>query len=285
MLTLLEVLKRTEGHFRKFGVESPRLDAEWLLAHVLGIGRLDLYLQFERPMEERHLEVLRPLVRRRAAREPLQYVLHETSFHGLVLKTDRRALIPRPETERLVELILEKTSRPPRRFLDLGTGTGALALALLARWTESEAVATDTSDAALALARENAEALGATGRISLRRSDWFRDLPGDEVFDLIVSNPPYLTECEWAAAAPEVREFEPRGALVAAGDGCAALREIVAGASARLVPGGLLAVETGIHHHDTLAAFGRKGGFACIESVRDYHDRDRYLFLRKPGEA
>ncbi len=281
MLTLLEVLKRTEDHFRKHGVETPRLDAQWLLAHVLGVGRLDLYLQFERPLEEHHLEKLRPLVRRRAAREPLQYVMGETPFFGLSIRTDRRALIPRPETERLVELILKRFPTPPQSILDLGTGTGAVALALLKAWPRAEAVAVDASTEALELARENAENLGSIGRIRLIASDWYAQLDRSATFDLIVSNPPYLSEGEWETAAPEVHAFEPRGALAAADDGHAALETIIAGAPRHLNPGGLLALETGITQHTRLAAWAENHGFPSVESHTDYHDRDRYLFMRK----
>ncbi len=281
MLTLLDVLKRTTDYFRKNGVENARLDAEWLLAHVLGLGRLDLYLQFERPMEEAQLVALRPLVKRRAGREPLQYVLGRTEFYGLRLKTDLRALIPRPETERLVELVVEKTDSRPARILDLGTGTGALALALLKQWPEGNAVAVDSSTDALELAAENARELGMADRISFLRSDWYQDLDETQPFDLIVANPPYLTEEEWTTAAPEVREFEPRAALAATGEGRADLEHIITGAFQRLNHSGLLALETGINHHDTLTGHARKTGFSSVESLPDYHDRDRYLFLRK----
>ena len=279
MLTLLEVLNRTTAYLEGKGVENPRLDAQWLLADVLGMKRLELYVHSERPMQESELEALRPLVRRRAAREPLQYVLGETEFHGLRLKTDRRALIPRPETERLVELILARAEPPLSRVLDLGTGTGALALALLRAWPDAAAVAVDRSEAALELARENAERLNLAGRVRFRVADWYGGLEDDERFDLIVANPPYLTGEEWAVAEPEVKDFEPREALEADRFGRAALEAIIAGAGAFLAPGGRVALETGVDQHQALCALAGECGFAEVESVRDYHDRDRYLFL------
>ncbi len=280
MLTLLEVLKRTTEYFRTRGIENPRLDAEWLLAHVLGLQRLHLYLQFERPMQERELEELRPLVRRRGAREPLQYVLGETGFFSLTIRTDRRALIPRPETERLVELTIDKVECPPIRILDLGTGTGAILLSLLKHWPEAAGTAVDRSDAAMELARENADSLGMAGRAGFLCSDWYDALDDADPFDLIVSNPPYLSPEEWTTAEPEVKDFEPREALAAEESGRADLKTIIAGAPRHLKRGGLLALETGIAQHDSLTEFARRRGFTSIESVRDHHGRDRYLFLR-----
>ncbi len=280
MLTLLEVLRRTADYLGSKGVESPRLEAEWLLASVLGLKRLDLYLQFERPLGEGELDALRPLVRRRAGREPLQYVLGETEFCGLTLKTDRRALIPRPETERLAELVGRRVNGPPGRILDLGTGTGALAFALLHTWPEAVAVAVDRSDEALSLARENAVALGLVERVKLVCSDWYAGLAGEEPFDLIVANPPYLTAEEWRTAEPEVREYEPREALEAERSGLAALEAVVAGAGPFLRAGGLVALETGVEHCEPLADHAARHGFGAVEAETDYHERDRYLFLR-----
>ncbi len=279
MLTLLEVLQRTTAYLEGKGVETPRLDAEWLLAGLLGVKRLDLYVRFERPMPEAELEALRPLVRRRGAREPLQYVLGETEFHGLTLKTDRRALIPRPETERLVELILKNTAVPPVRLLDLGTGTGALALALLRAWPEAVAVAVDRSEAAIDLARENAHRLQLADRVDFYLSDWYAGLEAGKTFDLIVANPPYLTVDEWAVADPEVKDYEPREALEASRSGLADLETIIVGAAGFLAPGGRIALETGVAHHQALSALAREQGFTGVETVRDYHGRDRYLFL------
>ncbi len=279
MLTLLEVLQRTTAYLEGKGVETPRLDAEWLLAGLLGLKRLDLYVRFERPMQEAELEALRPLVRRRGAREPLQHVLGETEFHGLTLKTDRRALIPRPETERLVELILKRTAVPPVRLLDLGTGTGALALALLRAWPEVVAVAVDRSEAAIELAGENAHRLQLADRVEFRLSDWYGGLGAVDKFDLIVANPPYLTRDEWEVADPEVKDYEPREALEAARAGRADLETIIVGAAGFLASGGRIALETGVAQHQALSALAREQGFTEVETVRDYHGRDRYLFL------
>lgn len=278
MLTVLEIIKKTTDFLGAKGVESPRLNAELLIGQALGLKRMQLYLQFERPLPEADLEKIRPLVRRRAQHEPVQYILGETEFHGLKLKVDRRALIPRPETELLVEKILALTqSAPPSRILDLGTGTGAIALALATALPAAELTATDASADALALARENTEALALGSRVTLREARWFDGVPADPGFDLIVSNPPYLTAEETAQTRPEVRNFEPVTALTATDDGLADLRTIVAGAPAYLRPGGLLAVETGIAHHARLLELLAASGFSRTESHQDLTGRDRFV--------
>ncbi len=277
MLTVLEIIKRTTGFFEQRGVESSRLNAELLIGHALGLKRMQLYLQFERPLTEAELEQIRPLVKRRGAREPLQYIMGETEFSGLKLKVDRRALIPRPETERLVELVVQALAAPPKSVLDLGTGSGAIALALAKAWPEAAVTAIDRSEAALALAKENALACGLAERVVFRASDWFNAIPAADRFDLIIANPPYLSDAETAATAPEVREFEPRAALSAGADGLADLQLIVREARARLAPGGLLACETGIAQHAALVALATAQGYARVESLRDLTGRDRYL--------
>ncbi len=276
MLSLLEVVRRTAEFFEQRGVESARLNAELIVAHALGIGRMQLYLQFERPMTEAQLALLRPLVRRRGRREPLAYVLGTAAFGDLTLAVDRRVLVPRPETEQLVELIKDTVARPPARVLDLGTGSGALALGLAGLFSEAEVVAVDASADALAVARANADALGLAGRVRLLPSDWFVALRDEAPFDLIVANPPYLTEAEWTEAAPEVRDHEPRAALVAADDGCADLLRIIVEAPRHLAPGGWLFLETGIDQHARLTAALREAGFEA-QSHRDWSGRDRFV--------
>ncbi|HVS51248.1 MAG TPA: peptide chain release factor N(5)-glutamine methyltransferase [Opitutaceae bacterium] len=281
MLTVLEIIKRTTDFFAGKGIESPRLNAELLIGHALGLKRMQLYLQFERPLMEAELEKIRPLVRRRGQHEPVQYIVGETEFHGLRLKVDRRALIPRPETERLVELAITACTNPPARILDLGTGSGALALALALAFPEAAVLAVDVSEEALALARENATALGLAERVRFVRSNWFENLPADAKFDLIVGNPPYLSDAETAATAAEVREFEPRGALASSDDGLADLRRIIAAAPAFLADGGRIALETGPTQHVTLTAAAREAGFGRVDSRADLAGRDRFLFLAK----
>lgn len=276
MHTLLEIIQRTTEFFAKRGIESPRLNAELLIGHALGLKRMQLYLQFERPLAEAELARLRPLVKRRGDREPLQHIVGETDFAGLKLKVDGRALVPRPETEMLVALLTERLVPPPRRVLDLGTGGGAIALALAKAWPDAEIVAAEVDPAALALARENAAAVQLE-RVRFVESDWFGGLSAEAPFELIVSNPPYLSEAEVAAAQPEVKDFDPRRALTPGTDGLAALRAILAGAHQRLAPGGLLACETGIDQHAELARLAQAAGYARTESLADLTKRDRFF--------
>ena len=277
MLTVLEIIKRTTEFFSKRGVESARLNAELLIGHALGLKRMQLYLQFERPLTETELEKIRPFVKRRGNREPLQYILGEAEFCGLKLKVDPRALIPRPETEYLVELLAGKLTEPPRSVLDLGTGTGALALALAARYPDAAVTAVEKSPEALALARENTEVFKLTERVRLLASDWFSALAAEERFQLIVANPPYLTEAEVQEATTEVKEHEPLSALLSASEGRADLEHIIAHARSFLAEGGLLACETGIAQHAQLLALAKQAGYARTESLQDLTGRDRYL--------
>lgn len=284
MLTVLEIIKRTTEFLATKGVASPRLNAELLLGHVIGRRRMQLYLEFERPLTAAELDQLRPLVRRRGQQEPLQYVLGEAEFRGLRLKVDRRALIPRPETELLVELVhtWAGTQAPVLRALDLGTGSGAIAAALATLWPGAAVVAAERCPEALALARENFAALGLEGRIQPVAATWFDGVaPGP--YDAIVSNPPYLTAAEVAATAPEVREHEPRAALEASEEGLADLRAILEAAPGYLRPGGLLALETGCDHRAALCARLQAAGFKSVAAHQDLTGRDRFILAVWPG--
>jgi release factor glutamine methyltransferase len=210
-MTLAEVLKGATDYLAQRGVDSPRVDAELLLARALGLQRIELYTQHDRPLTEDERALARVLVQRRGAREPLAYVLGDWDFRRLTLKTDRRALVPRPETEIVVErclALLERVEAP--RVVDVGTGTGAIALALKDERPDARVTATDASAEALELARENADALGLD--VELVQADLLAGIAGP--FDLVVSNPPYVEEGELAGLQPEVRDFEPRAALV-----------------------------------------------------------------------
>ena len=278
MPTVLEIIKKTTDFLAGRGIESARLNAELLVGHALELKRMQLYLQFERVLAEPELEKIRPLVRRRGLHEPVQYILGAMDFHGLRLKVDRRALIPRPETELLVELVTREFAAPPTRVLDLGTGSGAIALALAKHYPAATVMAVDLSEEALTLARENAQSTGLNERVTFLHSNWFAQLPADARFELIVANPPYLSAAETALTAPEVREFEPRAALTAAGeDGLADLQSIMAGAPRHLAPGGALALETGIAQHGALRSHASAAGFARVESRPDLTGRDRFV--------
>jgi release factor glutamine methyltransferase len=277
MLTVLEVIRKTTEFFTAKGIESPRLNAEQLVGHALQLQRMQLYLQFERALTDPELEAIRALVRRRGAREPMQYIIGETDFFDLKLKVDRRALIPRPETERLLELLVSRLAAAPAAILDLGTGSGAIALGLAKQFPDAAVTAVDLSAEALALARENAGASGLADRVNFLQSNWFEAVPIEARFALIVANPPYLSAEETAEAAPEVNGHEPAAALTAAEGGLADLRTIIAGAPRFLAAGGWLALETGIAQHAELARLAAEAGFKRTESLPDLTGRDRFL--------
>jgi len=274
------VLAAAGRQLAEASVESPFLDAEWIVSHVLGVSRLELSLSLAREPTDSEIERIFDLVERRASHEPLQYALGNTLFADLDLRVDSRVLIPRPETEEFFERIVEMTKRPPNRILDLGTGSGALALSLANVFSHAEVVAVDQSPAALTLAEENAERNGLKGRVRFLRSDWMKQVEGS--FDLIVSNPPYLDENEWLACEPEVRDFEPKTALVAAGDNSVSdLRRIMKTAASRLRSGGVLALETGEEHHASLLELASHTGYFEARGFTDLRQRQRFFFARR----
>lgn len=282
-LTVLEVVRKSAAFLERKSVESPRLSAEWLIAHSLGIDRMQLYLQFDRPLIETELERMRTLVARRGKREPLQYILGQTQFHELTLKCDPRALIPRPETEQLVEYIKDMGPEIDHdlSILDLGTGTGAIGLALAMHFPRSEVVAVDNSCEALELAQENALRCGLQNRIEFIQSDWFQALVGRADFDLIVSNPPYLTQSEWKSAESEVKDFEPTSALIADNEGLEDLLKIIDDSASRLISGGLLWLETGIGQREALLDACRRSHYSECEGMDDWSGRPRFIRARK----
>lgn len=284
MLTVLEILKKTTEFFAGKGIGSPRLNAELLVGHALGLKRMQLYLQFERPLEERELELIRPLVRRRGRHEPLQYIVGETDFHGLSIKVDPRVLIPRPETEQLVELAIQSLATPPSAVLDLGTGSGAIALALAQHFPSARVTATDRDSSALALARENAVRTGLDNRISFTEANWFEGL-APATFDLIISNPPYLSADELKLIPEEVRAFEPGHALVAADNGLADFVRIIAAAPPFLANDGLFVLETGEEQHERIFAELRAAGFASMEGRQDLAGRSRFVVARRESKS
>ena len=271
MRTVLEVIQATTPFFPTNGVDSPRLNIEHLLAHVLGKRRMELYLEFDRQLADQELEPLRALVKRRAAGEPLQHLLGTAEFHGRTFLCDKRALIPRPETEQLCELVL--TAGAAKSVLDVGTGSGVIALTLAAEWPEAQVEAVDLSADALALARENAARLGLAERVQFSRSDLLAEVTGE--FDLIVANLPYIETAEIAQLAREVRHDPP-----AALDGGARGLEIFA----RFFPQaarhlrGRLALEIGHDQSAALTDLLTAHNFQDIRMQSDYQGRHRFLF-------
>lgn len=284
--TILELLKWTRDHFEAKGIDTPRLDAELLLAHALGCDRLRLYVEFEKPVTPEERASFRTLVRRRAEeRVPVAYLTGVREFWSLPLAVTPDVLIPRPDTETLVDAVL---GRLPDRsaelaILDLGTGSGAIALALARELPRAAITASDLSTAALAVARKNAEALGLADRVRFVAGDGFAPLAGER-FDAIVSNPPYVAEAEAASLAPELRH-EPALALFAPGDGTALLRRIAAEAARHLRPGGLLALELAPAQARDVTQCLAAAGFAEIAEHRDLGGRVRAVSaIRREGE-
>jgi release factor glutamine methyltransferase len=281
--TIRELLGPAREYLEGKGVPSPKLDAEYLLAHVLGVPRLELYLDHDRALEPAQVDSLRELVRRRGRREPLAYVLGSWSFYGLELHCDARALVPRPETEILVErclALLEGSAAPA--IVDVGTGTGAIALALAARLPEASVTAIDLSPDALALAAENAALNGLADRVELLQGDLLAPVAGRR-FDLIASNPPYIAEGE--TVDPEVSGHEPALAVFADDAGRAIHERLAADAQAALRPGGHLVVELAEGQAPWLAERLAGGGYDEIEATRDLRGVERVVEARKRDPA
>jgi release factor glutamine methyltransferase len=278
-MTVLEVLQSTTGYLQKHNIESPRLNAEHLLAHVLGRKRIELYLEFERELNESELAPLRDLVKQRAAGEPLQHLLGTVEFCGRTFLCDRRALVPRPETEQLVELLISnfKSEIAHSRIVDVGTGSGVIALSLAAEFLEAEIVGADISDDALALARQNAERLGFADRVRFLKSNLLENVEG--VFDLIAANLPYISKEERHTLSREVLH-DPEVALFAGVGGDELVRELIAQAPSRLRHGGILALEMGISQSEALVAALTEKNYRDIWTKNDYSGVTRFLFAR-----
>jgi release factor glutamine methyltransferase len=276
-MTVLEVLSSTTGYFQKRNIDSPRLNAEHLLAHVLGRKRIELYLEFERRLRESELTQLRELVKRRGAGEPLQHLLGTVEFCGRTFRCDKRALVPRPETEQLVELLISrfKAQIAQSRMVDVGTGSGVIALTLAAEFPKAEIIGTDISDDALMLARENAGQLGLADRVQFLRSNLLESVQPD--FDLIVANLPYVSTKDRKDLSREVLH-DPEVAVFAAERGDELAQELIAQAPSRLRPGGILAMEIGIGQNETLVAVLAEKNYRDIWTENDYSGVTRFLF-------
>ena len=278
-MTVLEVLQSTTAYFKKRGIESPRLNAEHLLAQALRRKRIELYLEFERVLTEPELEPLRELVRRRWQREPLQHLLGTVEFAGHTFACDKRALVPRPETEELVELLIAECQARNSEFriLDVGTGSGVIALSLAAALPEAEVHALDASADALALARENADRLALRARVSFLQSDLLAQVEG--TFDVIVANLPYVPTIDRPTLAPEVLH-DPEIAVFGGTTGDEIIRRLIEAAPQHLRAGGLLALEVGIGQAEALVRFLAEKNYKDISQRHDFGGVTRFLFAR-----
>ena len=276
--TILELLRWTTEHFAKQGIDTARLDAECLLAHALGVDRLRLYVEFDKPLAPGERSGFRELVRRRAEqRVPVSQLVGRKEFWSLALAVTPDVLTPRPETETLIEAALELAPQRDAelRILDIGTGSGAVALALASERPKARITATDVSRAALSVARGNAERLELSGRLRFLEGSLFQPVAGER-FDLVVSNPPYLSNAPGASHAPELAH-EPREALFAAEQGFAVLRALAHGVAERLLPGGAAAFEVSPEQADRVAGWCREAGLLDVAQRRDLGRRVRVV--------
>ena len=283
-LRIIDLLNRAAGHLEEKGFENARLEVERLLGHVLGLDRVRLYVEFERTVEDGELERFRELYRRRLDHEPLQHLIGSTGFRDLELKTDRRAFIPRPETELLVECAVDfLRGRPNPVVADLGTGTGAIAVSVVCEVPGSCAVAVDISDDALHLARSNADRMGVADAIELVSADMLEGLAGRGPFDAVLSNPPYIPANDIPGLEPEVRDHDPHTALDGGDDGCSFLFAIADHAYEYLKPGGLLLLECeGDQAPATAARLKATGQYRDITVLKDLAGRDRLVQGQRP---
>ena len=277
-MTLLEVLQSTTAYFAQRRIENPRLNAEHLIAHVLKMSRLELYLEFDTKLNEQELATLRGLVKRRGQGEPLQHLLGTVEFCGQTFLCDKRAMVPRPETEELTEIAIAATgNRKPERIVDVGTGSGIIALSLAKQFPEAKVLAVDVSDDALALAKENAARLGLAERVQFRKGDLLERL--NERFDLIVANLPYVSMQDRHLLTREVLH-DPEVALFGGPAGNEIVRRLIEQAPTHLNPGGLLALEIGINQAEGLTEFLRLKNYHDIEAKRDYSGIPRFVLAR-----
>jgi len=285
--TVRDIIASATDYLASRGIDTARLDAERMLAEVLGVGRMDLYVEYDRVVEEPERARLREYVRRRGAREPAQYILGTAGFYGLDLATDPRALIPRRETEMLVDRALEVAGGRPVAALDLGTGSGAVALALASNLGRESGegpriVATDSSPDALALAIANAEKLGLSERVRFVESDLFSALDEDDVFDVIAANLPYVPTAEIETLEPEVRDHEPRPALDGGPDGLDVVRACIAAAPPFVKPGGWILMEIGVGQAENVTQLLAAAGFDAERPIRDPGGVERVVQGRLP---
>jgi release factor glutamine methyltransferase len=285
--TVLRLILWSADYLNGKGVERGRLDGEHILAHALGLKRLDLYLQYDRPLTPEELDSFRPLLKRRASREPLQYILGSQPFRELDLTVDRRVLIPRPETEVLVGEVLDWSraragAEAELDALDIGTGSGAIALSLALEGPFGKVVGTDVMAEALEVATLNRAAAAMDDRVEFRLGGDYTALRPDERFDVIVSNPPYVPELDRGTLEPEVVTWEPNSALFAGPDGLEVVRRLVAGAPAALKDGGLFALEIGDGQAGAVVGLLQgAGGWEGVTVRADLTGRERIVMATR----
>ncbi len=281
--TVRRILTWTTGYLERKGDEHPRLSAEWLLSNATGLSRVEIYMNFDRPLSTDELDLMREAVRRRGAGEPLQYVTGEMPFRHIVLRCERGVLIPRPETEILVDAALEGVDASDAdmpRVLEVGVGTGCISCSIASEREQSIVIGTDISAQAVALARRNEEALGLGGRVDVVECDLVSGVPEafDGTFAVLVSNPPYIPSAVVPTLPVEVQGFEPGLALDGGPDGLDVFRRLLAEAPRLLAPGGMLCVELFEENvHPAAELVREQGGWDLVEVREDLTHRPRVL--------
>lgn len=278
-LTFLEVIELSTDYLNRKGVPNSKVDTEWIVSSVTGKKRIELYLQFEDLVDGGELSEIRNLIVARGKRIPLQHILGKINFADNEMLCDDRALIPRPETEYLTELVIKKLGKNFNgSILDLGTGSGAIILALCKTLKSARGVGLDKSQNAISLSKENLK-LNNIKNVSFEKLDWYSDKIEDS-FDVIISNPPYLSEEEWANAEPEVKRFDPKTALVANQNGIADLKKIIKIGEENLKRGGGLFLEIGTDQKNELKE-NLSHNFENIEILKDLSNNDRFIFANR----
>lgn len=281
--TILKVLDWTREWFQKKGISSARLDAEVLLAHALGVPRVMLYARFDQPLKAEELDRVRGLVQRRARGEPVAHLVGEKEFWSLPFFVTKDVLIPRPDTEVLVEVALELVRGVAEpRILDVGTGSGAIAIALARELSAAHVVAADRSPAAVGVAQRNVERHQVQDRVTVVEGDLLEEIQG--TFDLVVANLPYIRTGEMAGLMAEVRDFEPRDALDGGADGLDPIRRLIAAAPRVLPAGGWIALEAGHDQVQEVAGILEREAYAEIGTRRDYAGHPRVAWGRFNGQ-
>jgi release factor glutamine methyltransferase len=282
-VTVLEAIQKSTEFLGKKNVESPRLQVELLLAHLLKMPRMKLYLNFERVLSPTETDSLREFVKRRGQREPLQHIIGSTSFCGFEIAVNKNALVPRPETELLAETGWKFLGEKETSVLDFGTGTGCIAIALAAKCPNAKIVATDISSDALELAKQNAARNKIAEQIEFLRGNGFAALPKNSQFDLIISNPPYIPSADIETLDPEVKDFDPHGALDGGADGLDFYRRISVETKPLLKPDGKIMLEFGDGQADAIKKIFENEKWV-VEAVReDYSQRARILVASLNG--
>lgn len=280
-----EILDYSEDYLKSKGVESPRIEAEWLLSHALGNRRIDLYLQFDRLLSSSESVHYKSLLQQRLDHKPLQYIIGETEFMGLSLLVNENVLIPRPETEQLVEKaikMLENSSSAPLKVLDVGTGSGNIAIALAKFLPSVEVTAIDVSEAAINLAKENADKNDVSDKINFLEFDLNSDSFPDDMYDMVISNPPYISKLEMKTLQDEVKNWEPEVALTDQSDGIKLIEQVINKAKNSIHKGGHILIEIGGNEQkERVQKLLSNAGFLNVNVEEDYNSHARFAFAER----